>query len=476
MLIESIDHTYPNFAIERFEPLPLLIATVVLTFFCILTIAILITILVRQHKLKLEYELQRREMYKLKYESKNDYRIKILQLERVLDEENQFLTKIANLSIDEAKNKLKENLRFKYRNYYNAVAKNEKKAMEENLNLQAQEILISSIEGLLSEEIIQRTSTTIKLPDDNIKGKIIGKDGKNKRRFEELTGVDLIIEKQPEVTLSCTNPIRRQLAKNLMNQLLSIKNIEINRIESLYESEKLKLTEDSKKIGKKTLEDTLQIYEFYDEKMYELIGNLAFRYSYGQNVLHHCIECSRIAVAIAEKIKLDPEKAKRAAFFHDIGKSKDFEEGFDHVKCGIEIANEFNFPEYIKNAIESHHNKVEPTNVYSALAKIADEISASRPGARIDSYEEHIKHIVELETIAMSFPEVIKAYGMRSGRILRVIVQPDKTSDDRLEALAYDIVEKIENNSLTNLHSVKVIILREQRIELTTNVDPKNKK
>lgn len=464
-----------NFQTQQFHQHELLIATVILTVISITVIISLILLVFRQKHLEKKIDSQNKQIYRLTYESEDDYRRKVNQLNFIIDEQNQVLSGLVGMSIEQAKEKLAENLRMRYRSYYNAIAIDEKKNINENLHKYAQEILISSIEEIVAETVIQRTTSTIKLPNDNIKGKIIGKDGKNKRMFECLTGVDLIIEKQPEITISCTNPIRRQLAKNVMETLLKLKNIEINRIETIYDSEKTKLEEFTKKIGKEILEDKLQIHEF-DEKLHNFVGKLHYRYSYGQNVLQHCSETANIAMIIASKLNVDVEKAKRAAFFHDIGKAIDYEDSFDHVKSGLMIAEKFNFPDYIKNAIESHHNKVEPNNIYSAIVKIADEISASRPGARINGYDEYIKHIAELEEIAMSFPAVIKAYGMRSGRILRIIVQPDKIAGNQLQDLGKEIIEKIEENPLTNLHAVKVIIICEKRIELTTNVNGKNKK
>ncbi|WP_052663482.1 Rnase Y domain-containing protein [[Mycoplasma] testudinis] len=422
--------------------------------------------------LRKEIEKTKRQQLELAYVQKQ-YEHQKYELETTLELENLKLSKVANMSVDQAKTYLMKNVYQNMRVNLNRFYKDEKTRVLDNLKTEAQAILINAMEGMAEDIVAQRSVTTVALADEALKGRLIGKQGRNKRLFETLTGVDMIIEKQSEVSLSCVNPIRREIAVNLLNSLIRSKNIEPAKIESLFQTEKENFEISVTTYGREALEDKLLIYDFSPE-IYPIVGRLRFRYSYGQNVLQHCLECAHLASSIAMQIGADPEKAKRAAFFHDIGKSVDFEEDYDHVESGVQIAKRFNLPEYIVNAIESHHHKIEPSSIYGAIVKVVDTISAARPGARIDSFSDYIKRVQRLEEICKKINGVSEAYALQSGRIVRIVVKPDLIKDEQLELLMYEIQRAIEADELVNKHQIRVVMIREKRIEDFANQRAKN--
>ena len=399
---------------------------------------------------------------------KKTYETQVSDLKKTLELENIKLSKIAQLSVEDAKSLLIENVYQDMRGTLNRFYHDEKAKLMENLEIETQKILVSAMENMAEEIVSQRSTATIALENDAWKGRIIGKQGRNKRLFEALTGVDMIIEKQAEISLSCANPIRREIAVNLLNVLIQSKNIEPIKIETLYLIEKENFEKKIYQYGKEALEDKLKIFNLPKE-IYPIVGRLRFRHSYGQNVLQHCLECAALATHIALQIKIDPEKAKLAAFFHDIGKSVDFEEDYDHVESGVQIAKQHQLPKYIINAIESHHHKVEPTTIYGALVKVVDTLSAARPGARIDSFSEYIKRVQKLEEICKKIDGVNEAYALQSGRIVRIMVKPDLIKDEQLDLLSYEIQKAIEADQTVNKFQIRIIIIREKRIEVFAN-------
>lgn len=335
------------------------------------------------------------------------------------------------------------------------------KSIKEDIDDKAIQIMIEAMERNAENIVSSKFSFTIKLSDDSIKGKIIGKDGRNKKTFEHITGTDLIIENdQSAITISSPNPVRREIAKRTMKKLLETKNIEPNKIEKVYEDTKNHFDEMCFEIGKETLENKLKIFNL-DKELYTIVGKLNFRTSYTQNVLTHSIECANLAAQIAASLTLDVEKAKTAAFFHDIGKAIDFELDNDHVNCGVEIAKKYNLEEYIVNAIESHHDKVMANNPYSAIVKIVDKLSASRPGARLISNEAYFKRIEEIENICKSYKEIKEAYVLKSGKQIRIIVNPDLIQESECELLMHELKFKLEENELINKQPIEIIIYRE---------------
>lgn len=391
-----------------------------------------------------------------------------IELDLLKEKEIVKLVNISQMNIDEAKRELLKSLDYSLKKQKAYLIKEFNQSIANEINEKSQQLIIDSFQNINEDFISSKTSFSIKLEDDQIKGKIIGKDGRNKKYFEKVTGADLIIEKEPEITVSCYHPIRREIAKNVLEKLLINKNIEPNRIEKYYEQEKEIIESKMLEIGRDTLENKLNIFDI-DEGIYPYIGRLYFRTSYGQNVLSHSIECAYIAMNIARMLNLDVEKAKRAAFFHDIGKSLDFEIDNDHVESGIKLAKTFKFDEYLINAIESHHEKVPCNNFYSSIVKIADKISASKPGARSVSFEEYIKRVTTIEAICNSVEGVKSSYAIKAGKQVRIIIDPKKIDDSDIEILGYEIKRKLEDDIEINKQPIELIIIRENRLELKTD-------
>lgn len=342
------------------------------------------------------------------------------------------------------------------------------KELKENTTEKAIYYMINAMEQHVEDIISSRFSFTIKLENDSIKGKIIGKDGRNKRHFEQTTKTDLIIEpNMPAVTISSPNPIRREKAKRTMEKLLESKNMDISKISQFYKEVEENFEKICYELGKEALENKLHIFDI-DKNMYSIIGQLNFRTSYSQNVLLHCVESAVLASNIATQLNIDPIKAKKAAFFHDIGKAIDFEIDNDHVNSGVQLAKKFNLDDYIINAIESHHNKVPPKTIYAALVKVVDKLSASRPGARFVSNEEYFKRIEELEKVCKSFKGVSNAYVIKSGREIEIIVDPSLISDDDCKILAKEIKFKLEENEIVNKQPIQITLVRRFTQSTTT--------
>lgn len=393
-----------------------------------------------------------------------NYKILNMKLETKINEEIVHLEKIANVSKDDAKMLLLANVEKNLNKQKSQLIQEFNAANRKELEAKAANIILEVMERSAEDLVIQKTSFTFKLKDDNIKGRIIGKDGRNKKTFESVTGVDLIIEKDPEITISSLNPIRREVARQLLEKLLETKSVEPSRIEKLYLQIKENFDNTLYDVAADMLENQLNIFDV-NKDFYKTIGNLNFRTSYGQNILQHSKECAMLASSIASELGLDPNKAKKAAFFHDIGKAIDFEIDNDHVESGLKLAREMNLEPYICNAIESHHDRVYCDNVYSTIVKIVDKISASRPGARFVSHEEYIKRVTTIENICSQFPGVKNAYAIKAGKQVRVIVNPSIVNDSESEALLFDIKTKLEADEIVNKQPIEIILIRENRFE-----------
>ncbi|MGA1847066.1 ribonuclease Y [Deferribacter abyssi] len=393
---------------------------------------------------------------------------KLLQIKEKMEEAENLrsqllneIEKVAGLTRDEAKEMLI--------NEMVAEAKKEAartlKEVEEETKLmaekKAQSIIATAIQRCAPEYVGEVVVSVVSLPNDEMKGRIIGREGRNIRTFESITGVDIIVDDTPEaVILSSYDPFRREIAKMTLEKLIADGRIHPARIEEVYEKSKAELEKYILEIGEETAFN-LGLHNIHPDLL-KLIGRLKYRTSYGQNVLAHSIEVAKIAGIMAAELGLDEKLAKRAGLLHDIGKAIDQESEGSHTEIGVEIAKKYNEHPMVINAILSHHGEEEFKFVESVLIQAADAISASRPGARREVLESYIKRLEKLEEIAGSFEGVNKSFAIQAGREVRIIVEPDKIGDDEIITLSRDISKRIEEE-LTYPGQIKVVVIRESR-------------
>ena len=323
----------------------------------------------------------------------------------------------------------------------------------------ATEILATTIQRYAADQVAENTVSVVTLPNDEMKGRIIGREGRNIRAFEQLSGVDLIIDDTPEaVVISSFEPVRREIAKVALERLIQDGRINPSRIE-----ETLQKAEDE--VEQRIIEDGEQAVEAagvrnLHPQLVRLVGKMKFRTSYGQNIMKHSVEVAQLAGMLAEEIGADPQTARRSGLLHDIGKAIDQEMEGTHVELGIEYATRYGENKYVINAIQSHHGEVEPNCVESILVQTADAISAARPGARRESLENYIKRLENLEAIANSYEGIDKSFALQAGRELRIMVKPDRITDDEMIVIAREIAKRIEEE-LEYPGEIKVNVLRE---------------
>ena len=387
------------------------------------------------------------------------------KMENLLKEQMKMLEEISGFSKEKAKKIIMDRVEQDMSREIAEYIKERESEAKLAADKKAKTYLISSMQRYSNDVASEQTVSTVTLPNDEMKGRIIGREGRNIRTIEAITGVDLIIDDTPEViALSSFDPLRREMARVTLEGLIKDGRIHPSRIEELYS----KTCEDFKAIIREKGEEAL--FELgitkVDPELVELIGKLNFRTSYGQNVLKHSIEVAALSGTLAAELGENVALAKRAGLLHDIGKAIDYEVEGSHVELGSNIARKYHEDDIIINAIESHHDDKEKTSLISELVQIADTLSAARPGARNDSLENYIKRLQDLEAIGNEIEGVEKTYAMQAGRELRVVVKPEEIDDAKSYKMARDIKEKIED-TLQYPGTIKVVVIRETRAEET---------
>ncbi len=383
------------------------------------------------------------------------------EVEEVKRTQLSVLERISGYTADAAKTELLHEVESQLTHDY-AVKMSEYEARyKENADEKARNLLSLAIQKCAADHVVESTVSVVALPSDEMKGRIIGREGRNIRSLETITGVDLIIDDTPEaITLSSFDPIRREIARLTLEKLISDGRIHPSRIEETVEKVKRDLDVTIKKEGERAVFEA-GVHGLHPE-IVKLLGRLKYRTSYGQNVLNHSIEVAQLCGIIAAEMGEDVALAKRAGLLHDIGKSVDFEMEGSHIQIGVDIAKKYKESQGVIHAIEAHHGEVEAKTNIAALVQAADAISAARPGARRENLENYIKRLEKLEEIANSFDGVEKTYAIQAGREIRIMVNPTAVSDDQMVLLSHDICKKIENE-LEYPGQIKVHLIRENR-------------
>ena len=387
--------------------------------------------------------------------------IKQEELAKMQNKEREKLEELSGLSAEEAKNRLinsmKDEARMDAASYVNEIMDEAKL----NANAQAKKIVIQTIQRVATETAIENSVSVFHIDNDEVKGRIIGREGRNIRALEAATGVEIVVDDTPEaIVISAFDPVRREVCRLALHQLVADGRIHPARIEEGVAKVKKQLENEIIETGKRTAID-LGIHGLHPE-LIRIIGKMKYRSSYGQNLLQHARETANLCAVMAAELGLNPKKAKRAGLLHDIGKVPDEESELPHALYGAKIAEKFKEKTDIVNAIAAHHDEVEMNSLLAPIVQVCDAISGARPGARREIVEAYIKRLNDLEAIAMSYPGVTKTYAIQAGRELRVIVGADKMDDKETEALSGDIANKIQTE-MTYPGQVKITVIRETR-------------
>lgn len=383
------------------------------------------------------------------------------KIKKIKEDQEEKLTEISKLSREEAKEvlikKIEENSAEDLMVRVNKLEND----VEETINEKAKDMMALAMQRMVSNYTVELTTTTIDLPSDEMKGRIIGREGRNIKAIENMTGVEIIVDDTPNaITVSGFSLIRRHIAKKTLDYLIKDGRIHPTKIEDAVENAKKDIALDIKKAGEEAM------YEVgvtgFDPKLIQILGRLKYRTSYGQNALRHSIEVAHLAAMLAEELGADVTLAKKGGLLHDIGKAVDHEVQGNHTEIGRDIAKKFNLPAEIIAPIETHHDD-KPATLISVIVKVADAISSARPGTRNDNYENYLQRLEELEKIALTFEGVEKVYAIQAGREVRVFVEPNTINDLQSHNLARDIAKKIENE-LKYPGEIKVNVIREMRV------------
>ena len=383
------------------------------------------------------------------------------QLAQLMSEQNVRLEQISGISSEEAKNILIENMKEEAKSEAAAYINETVEEAKLTATKEAKRIIVASIQRVATETAIENAVTVFNIESDEVKGRIIGREGRNIRALEAATGVEIIVDDTPEaIILSGFDPVRREIARLALHQLVTDGRIHPARIEEVVAKVKKQIEEEIIEVGKRTTID-LGIHGLHPE-LIRLIGKMKYRSSYGQNLLQHARETANLAGIMAAELGLNPKAARRAGLLHDIGKVPDDEPELPHAIIGMKLAEKYKEKPDVCNAIGAHHDEVEMTSLIAPIIQVCDAISGARPGARREVVESYIKRLKEMEGIALSYPGVVKTYAIQAGRELRVIVGADKLSDQESEALSHDIAKKIQDE-MTYPGQVKITVIRETR-------------
>ena len=383
------------------------------------------------------------------------------EINQKMKEQNMRLEQISGMSSEEAKNTLIENMKAEAKadaaTYINETIEEAKMTATK----EAKRIIVSSIQRVATETAIENSVTVFNIDSDEVKGRIIGREGRNIRALEAATGIEIIVDDTPEaIILSGFDPVRREIARLALHQLVTDGRIHPARIEEVVAKVKKQIEEEIVEVGKRTTID-LGIHGLHPE-LIRLIGKMKYRSSYGQNLLQHARETANLAGIMAAELGLNPKTARRAGLLHDIGKVPDDEPELPHAIIGMKLAEKYKEKPDVCNAIGAHHDETEMTSLIAPIIQVCDAISGARPGARREVVESYIKRLKEMEDIALSYPGVAKTYAIQAGRELRVIVGADKLSDAESESLSHDIAKKIQDE-MTYPGQVKITVIRETR-------------
>ena len=384
------------------------------------------------------------------------------EIDSLYDQKMLELQKVAGLTAEEAKKQLLTELEKQITNEQAAIIREKEQKAKETADRNARELISYAIQKCAADHSQETTVSIVPLPNDDMKGRIIGREGRNIKALETLTGIDLIIDDTPEaVVISGFDPLRREVAKIALEKLIDDGRIHPAKIEEMVEKAKEELEQTIKEEGERAAMEA-GVLDLHPD-IIALLGKLRYRTSYGQNVLNHSIEVSNLARIMAEEMGLNPKVARRAGLLHDIGKALDHDMEGTHVEIGVEILKKYKENDIVINAVEAHHGDVEPLSLEAVLVQAADAISASRPGARRETLEAYIKRLEKLEEIADSFDGVEKSFAIQAGREVRIIVKPEKISDSKMTLLARDVAKKVEEE-MDYPGQIKVNIIRETRV------------
>ena len=411
-----------------------------------------------------DLEQKLKENDRLKEQMQNQFQLlehKKEEIDQMRREQNVRLEQISGLSSEEAKNILVENMKAEAKSEAAAYINETIEEARMTATKEAKRIIVASIQRVATETAIENAVTVFNIESDEVKGRIIGREGRNIRALEAATGIEIIVDDTPEaIILSGFDPVRREIARLALHQLVTDGRIHPARIEEVVAKVKKQIEEEIVEVGKRTAID-LGIHGLHPE-LIRLIGKMKYRSSYGQNLLQHARETANLAGIMAVELGLNPKTARRAGLLHDIGKVPDDEPELPHALIGMKLAEKYKEKAEVCNAIGAHHDEMEMTSLLAPIVQVCDAISGARPGARREIVEAYIKRLNDLENIAMSYPGVTKTYAIQAGRELRVIVGADKIDDKQTESLSGEIAKKIQDE-MTYPGQVKITVIRETR-------------